>query len=531
MTRYARTYRFLMILTSVYACALFSIADADPLLALMTCIGIPAGWRFTKSSERSGPTARLVLIGMTMMALAWAVLRLSGPQAVVSTFAEFVAMLLVIRAFDRKGGREQSQILVLTAFLVIASVLTSNGFWVALLLIPMAPLLFSVAVLHLISVSAERTEYASHTLVGIEDEPAGGARAWSDFRKLVAGSVVFSFVLAAVVFVALPRSVGVGSLGGFGGTGGSVTGFTDEIDLGVREGIISTSAAVVAEVRVFDRLGEQQTASGLRYLRGAVLERYQNGRWVRELRRSGAKTIIADQALRTLRSDDIAEQAVAGISIEEINQVFEISIRSGATGRALLTVWEPWRLATGRRMRMNYFEDSGVVERIGSSGNIRYEITSVRKTADPTWLTSLTPADRSDPYFSVADEPINEIDEARHARYRALVASEIAPRRGLSVDPAERSVADDVLMARLIEVYLRSSFGYTLELEAPPPRMDPIEWFLFDRQVGHCEFFAGAMAEMCRAVGIPARVVTGFLTTEYDAETERMIVRASNAHA
>lgn len=84
--------------------------------------------------------------------------------------------------------------------------------------------------------------------------------------------------------------------------------------------------------------------------------------------------------------------------------------------------------------------------------------------------------------------------------------------------------------ARLIESYLRKSYGYTLEL----PQVEaaqPIADFLFRRKKGHCEFFASSMAVMLRTIGIPSRVVTGFAGGVYNPISGWYVVRASDAHS
>ncbi|MGA2599543.1 MAG: DUF3488 and transglutaminase-like domain-containing protein [Bryobacteraceae bacterium] len=84
--------------------------------------------------------------------------------------------------------------------------------------------------------------------------------------------------------------------------------------------------------------------------------------------------------------------------------------------------------------------------------------------------------------------------------------------------------------ARAIESYLRSNFGYTLDLpDTEPP--DPLANFLFERRKGHCEYFASAMAVMLRTIGIPSRVVTGFGPGVYNPVSGWQIVRASDAHS
>ena len=84
--------------------------------------------------------------------------------------------------------------------------------------------------------------------------------------------------------------------------------------------------------------------------------------------------------------------------------------------------------------------------------------------------------------------------------------------------------------AATIEVFLRKTFGYTLQLPSTVPR-DPVANFLFERKRGHCEYFASAMAIMLRTLGIPSRVVNGFRTGEFNDLTSQYLVRASNAHS
>jgi hypothetical protein len=75
------------------------------------------------------------------------------------------------------------------------------------------------------------------------------------------------------------------------------------------------------------------------------------------------------------------------------------------------------------------------------------------------------------------------------------------------------------------------NFTYSTEMIAPRAGEDPILMFLERTRKGHCEYFASALAGMCRSVGINARVVTGFLADEYDDSRDTYVVRESNAHA
>ncbi len=84
--------------------------------------------------------------------------------------------------------------------------------------------------------------------------------------------------------------------------------------------------------------------------------------------------------------------------------------------------------------------------------------------------------------------------------------------------------------ARRIEIYLRTHFGYTLELPPVEPQ-DPLSFFLFHRKKGHCEYFASAMAIMLRTIGIPARMVTGFQSGIYNPISDSQLIRTSDAHS
>ncbi|HKW07111.1 MAG TPA: transglutaminase domain-containing protein [Candidatus Dormibacteraeota bacterium] len=86
-------------------------------------------------------------------------------------------------------------------------------------------------------------------------------------------------------------------------------------------------------------------------------------------------------------------------------------------------------------------------------------------------------------------------------------------------------------MASAIEAYLRnpSNFKYSLAAQAPAG-VDKIFWFLFDGHVGYCEFFATAMGDMLRSLGIPTRLVNGFGPGQFNSQTESNVVRGQDAH-
>jgi transglutaminase-like putative cysteine protease len=85
--------------------------------------------------------------------------------------------------------------------------------------------------------------------------------------------------------------------------------------------------------------------------------------------------------------------------------------------------------------------------------------------------------------------------------------------------------------ARTLERKLRTQFRYVLENPLPPENVPPLEYFLSQSRSGNCEYFAGALCLMLRAIDIPARVVEGFAGMEHTDRAGQFLVRFSHAHA
>jgi len=70
--------------------------------------------------------------------------------------------------------------------------------------------------------------------------------------------------------------------------------------------------------------------------------------------------------------------------------------------------------------------------------------------------------------------------------------------------------------AKAIESQLQKDYGYSLEMKAGG--RDPLADFFSHVKSGHCEYFSTAMAVMFAHSRIPARVVNGFLSGEYNEQ-------------
>lgn len=70
--------------------------------------------------------------------------------------------------------------------------------------------------------------------------------------------------------------------------------------------------------------------------------------------------------------------------------------------------------------------------------------------------------------------------------------------------------------AKAIEKYLRNSYTYAFSEPGDPPLpagQDPVDWFLFDARKGTCGQFSSAFVVLARAVGVPSRVVSGWVVS------------------
>jgi len=141
--------------------------------------------------------------------------------------------------------------------------------------------------------------------------------------------------------------------------------------------------------------------------------------------------------------------------------------------------------------------------------------------------------------YRPSDAPRQAVYPVLAARVRAICSS-VPP----AVDGDRlREYARDVLreagldadappaaIAAAIARHLREGFRYTTVGERTP-EVEPVEDFLFNRQAGHCEYFASAMAVLLRTVGVPSRLVTGYRGGQRNDWSGTYTVRQRDAHA
>ena len=160
--------------------------------------------------------------------------------------------------------------------------------------------------------------------------------------------------------------------------------------------------------------------------------------------------------------------------------------------------------------------------------------------SDPAYFGDMLGAlTNPDEYMVLSYVPLYSIKQLRNAgsdyppeitkRYLRLPDS--TPERVLALAREITQAASTPYdRAVLIEAYLRT-FPYSLEVDAPPHGHDVVDYFLFTAQQGYCDYYATSMVVLARAVGLPARIVIGYTSGNYDASTDEYIIRQENAHS
>jgi transglutaminase-like putative cysteine protease len=82
-----------------------------------------------------------------------------------------------------------------------------------------------------------------------------------------------------------------------------------------------------------------------------------------------------------------------------------------------------------------------------------------------------------------------------------------------------------------VQDFLRENYPYDLDTPLAPEGRDVVDVFLFDQQKGFCSHYASAMVIMLRVQGIPARVVAGYATGNYDSNRSAYRVPEDAVHA
>ncbi|HEU4726664.1 MAG TPA: transglutaminaseTgpA domain-containing protein, partial [Kofleriaceae bacterium] len=318
------------------------------------------------------------------------------------------------------------------------------------------------------------------------------------------------FLGAALVFLALPR-VGIGFFLK-GRAGLTLTGFSDGVKLG-GHGVIKNDTTVVMRVEIASHYGGRDAPNI--HWRGVAFDHYEHGQWSRLNQAPHTQQTLEESATRDrryLRWDGPAlpSGAIDRLATELVKQEIwldplDSEVLFGATAPRIL------EYAHTLRPRKALAERNDEI-RLEHGSTVHYTVWSQLQPPPPDALRAATGA-LPDSYQVYLQLP-----------------PEITPRTRELARQLTAGIASEYDQAVAIKTWLINHLRYTLVL-ADPGKQEPVDFFLFERKKGHCEYFASAFAVLARAAGIPTRQVNGFLGGEWNEYQGYVAVRAGDAHA
>jgi len=121
------------------------------------------------------------------------------------------------------------------------------------------------------------------------------------------------------------------------------------------------------------------------------------------------------------------------------------------------------------------------------------------------------------------------LNQRESRRWQGLPDEGNEQSREFAINLREESGSDEAFIQNVLAYYTNENFFYTLQ----PALLagNPVDEFLFSTREGFCEHYASSFTFLMRAVGIPARVVTGYQGGEYNPFDQTLTVRQYDAHA
>ena len=513
------------------ALAAFAASQGDaPVLVIAGSITV-AG--FTLSGGPRGLVLPPWAVRAAVLAgIAWGALEVfarPGAEDAARTVGLVVSGGICVKAWDRRVPSDWRQVLVLAMVLCASAALHSSDFLVGILVIAFVAALVPAAMLLQLHAGAEAAADARRAATPAGRRPPAlecpvGASPGRGLRRVAVAGALAGIAMSALAFAVFPRE-----LAGTEGTRGRVSGFRASVDLWAG-GRISQSSRVAMTVRLLDPQDRPGQLTMPLRMRGAVLDSYDPG----EARWTGSGRFSRVRRFRTEPGSGF--EALSQRVKDERSNVWtqEVQMRSLASDR-VFSSWMPLAVACdeprifGLDRRTGELVDIGG-GRLGRPGSYRIRMQAF---PSPAFVQAVLPSSAPMPGSDRAEFPVPRVAE---------IAARALAERGPTDLPTEAEAKEDPSLrrvrARRIAAFFESwlsggDFRYTTDLSAyrRGDAEDPIVQFLDVHRAGHCELFASALAALCISSGIEARVVTGFISNEYESVSDRYVFRESGAHA
>jgi len=501
----------------------FSLVEGDWFYLLGSTLGVAVNMLAVRRASEIYVHRMIVNIGV-FVATGILAIEIGTGLALPRAMGHYLILLQLCKLFQQKRNRDYTQILALSALLMIgASMMTNEPWFAGLLAIYLILLCYTAMVFTL----KRGLDTVAKARVSTDAGPLEVKRvAWNVYRfwptraLVLRGALIVSFAVLSglAVFLLAPRGESVaerllipgGSRGLRGRRGsGGITGFAETVSLGDIEGTIYESNTVLMHVSLSKPGGEFDPVE--RYLRGNTFDKYTESRWSRtSYQRTDTLTPEAPEKL--LGSALRAKVRMESSLLPNVFSCFPTVGLEGYSGEA------------------SFGSDLSVKlrSRARSAPQVEYTAYSLARPLSPDALSYLADIrkgmegeETSSHFFNVDARP------RVSALGREWCADLLERRR----ERPEIKDALDLEIASRIAARLETEYSYTLDLRGVDPIADGVENFLFDMKAGHCEYFASALTVMCCSLGVRARLATGFILNEYDTDNDYYIVRGRDAHA
>ena len=424
-------------------------------------------WRISLALNHAALPGRWVLVAVLLLATG---LTLWSYRTLLGKEAgvTMLVVLMALKTLELRARRDAFVVFFLGFFLILTQFLYSQALPVALAMIVAVWGLLTALVL-------------AHMPVG---QPALRQAAALSARCALLGAPVM-----VLLFVLFPR---LGPLWGVPQDGLAKTGLSNTMQMG-------SLAELAADDSVALRLrfagGVAPTPDAM-YFRGPVLSRFDGREW---------------QVLRSNFASAAQPQA-------------EVRLRGPALGYEMTL--EPLRMPV-----------IPLLEATTSAPQL--DGYRVRQWPDLQWRTDRPVQERlrftAAAHLAFAHGPLEPVPQLREDLELPLGANPrtLAWAAALRGEPRFAHAPPQALAAALMQHIRSGGYTYTLTpgVYGEDGGLDAIDEFWLDRKQGFCEHFAAAFVVAMRAMGVPARVVTGYQGADVLPVDGYTIVRQSNAHA
>ncbi|NOS78541.1 MAG: DUF3488 domain-containing protein [Nitrospira sp.] len=411
----------------------------------------------------------------------------------------FLLILMVIKLFNLDQRRDYLHLYAISLMAILGSAASTTDLWY--LPVFLAYLLMGVWTLLLYQLTKESD--AGPTPPSLPDKSAlvlrGREEITPELFWLANGLAVGALCLTVLIFFTIPRvSAGFGQKGS--GEGLRTSGFSETVDLGMI-GPIKRDPGIVMRVELPDRTGVQMDRF---YLRGMAYDRYDGKSWTTRLSHR--------RALAESPAGTFTVRHASARSPRPLGQIIRQTILLEALDTAVLFAAPYPESISGQFLAIQSDPTGAIYLPFPASARLEYTVYS-RPAAVASADLQFQPALYTEVF-------------AQHF----LQLPESSERVGALAQEITRSKTSAYEKAQAIEAYLSRNYRYSLDI-SPAVQTRPLEEFLFERKTGYCEHYATAMVVLLRNVGVPARLVTGFLATEWNEYGNYYLVRQRDAHA